>query len=371
MSEETQTTTADTEEAILTPEEQFAKDYEATRHGWPDPQMEEQGESEQPEAVDPSKGEDNPQEEETENQKPEPETGERDEGTADEPSGETEQEQTVNFDGLPDRLRSNYERGLKAGIFTPEDVEEARNGYLRQDRFSKGTEAARRAEEKSNALIEANQEILDQFKKIRDSDHYHAAWLKLTSMSEEEARALVDGEEDDEFITPKRAREIADERFKQRQQEADARTKKQQQAYEDRKLEIGRLLGDVATEIGVDAETITDYANAIEAQLPTSSDPILHYKDLRDLKLDLLNHHKDVLKDAEIADLKAQLSKKTTREDQNAKQSLKPSPRTKEVRRPATGAAGILSQVEEEMGLDPDWFTREGAAGGAGWTQES
>jgi hypothetical protein len=138
--------------------------------------------------------------------------------------------QTVNFDGFSDLQRTTWERLLKAGHATPDEVEAARKDALRQDLFSKKTAALARDREafaKSMAEREGDLKLLD---KIRGDDRLHAAWLKASR-----GELPTDDSDGGDLVDAKKAAEIADARLAQREREREERGVKEQAAYDARK----------------------------------------------------------------------------------------------------------------------------------------
>jgi hypothetical protein len=257
--------------------------------------------------------------------------------------------QTVNFDGFSDLQRTTWERLLKAGHATTDEVEAARKDALRQDLFSKKTAALARDREafaKSMAEREGDLKLLD---KIRGDDRLHAAWLKASR-----GELPTDDSDGGDLVDAKKAAEIADARLAQREREREERGVKEQAAYDARKGAMRTALREQMRLLGVSNEQMTAYLKAEEATLPPDVDPILAL-DPAELQHRVELRHEAAKAKAEAASLREQLSKRTAKEIQTSKQSLPPARRVAE-----SAHTSPLKRTEADLGIAPDWSNVEG-----------
>jgi len=303
--------------------------------------LEQHGQPEQTEAVEDSEVTETPKAEDAEK---------ADDAPA-EATEETDAEPEINFDGFSDAQKATFGRLLEAGHVTKEEVETARLESMFQSAFTKKTMTLadeRKAWETQQGEVK---EDLDLLARLREDDATYAAWEKLRTEGVDSAEA----EDGDDLVDKRTAERIADERVEKRLAEISARSAKEQQVYDEKTKAISLAAQESMKLLGVDADVMKGYLEAEEATMPAGIDPILHLAP-EELQRRVAARHESVSKDAEIADLRKQLKKRTSKDERTSKQSLSPSPRVSE--RPANPDA--LQQTEEELGLASDWSNVDG-----------
>lgn len=303
------------------------------------PAAEEESEPTQPEAVETSEVEETqpePEEEETVEETTEPES--KDEGV------EPEAEQTVNFDGFSDEQKTTWERLHKDGHASAEEVERARLESLFQSNYTKKTMALADQRKEFAKEMEDIKDDLDLLSRIRTDDRLHDAWLKMSSGETES----VD-EDGDDLVDRKTAEKIADERMKARDAERDARSVKEQKVHDGQKEAIRTAMVETMELHSIDKDALISYIQAEEALLPSGTDPIAHFNPA-DLQYRVSMRHQIAVAQAKASAAEAKLSKRTSKADRTAKQSLPPARRVA-----ASGDMTPLQQTNADLGLDPDW----------------
>jgi len=298
-------------------------------------------EPEPTEAVETSEVEDTPE--------AEPETPESEAETpATDPGKEPEApdaEKTVNFDGLSDTQRTTFERLLKDGHVTAEEVAEARKDSMFHAAFTRKTMALAEERKEFAAEMERLGDDVGLLKKIRGDPSLLAAWNRMTTVNPDES---VDSDGDD-LIDRKTAERLADERIEAREAEKAARDQKQQNTYDAKKVEIQEALRDTILEHDIDKETLVKYLDAESADLASDVDPILHFTPA-ELQYRVAMRHRLALAEAKAEAADEKLSKRTSKDERTAKQSLPPARRVAQ----KTGLDPI-AQTEADLGLEPDW----------------
>jgi hypothetical protein len=250
----------------------------------------------------------------------------------------------VNFDGFSDTQKATWERLLKLGHATPEEVEEARKDSLRQSAFTKKTMALAKEREAWDAEKAAKKEDLEILAKIHANPALHAAWLKAARGELESAT-----EGGDELVDRHTVEETVDRRLAAREAEREARSAAEQKAYDDRMGTFRDMVKETMTTLGIDQPAMVAYLQEEEKRLPEGTDPILHYEPQM-LRLLLETRHEATLAKAEAAKWREQVSKRTSADARTAKQSLPPARRVAQ-----NGAQSPLEATEAALGLDPEW----------------
>lgn len=272
-------------------------------------------------------------------------TPETPEAGTEKPEETPEPAKTVNFDGFSDSVKSTWERLLKGGHVTGDEIEASRKDALRQDLFSKKTAALARDREsfdKEKAeFLDRNKEDLDLLRRIRESDHLHSVWLR---MSKGDYPAEGSAETGD-LVDERKAAAIADQQYERREKAREAAEKAKQEKVDARKSEVGGALKDQMKALSVSADQMDAYLaeefGTIETVLTTPTSELIRRIALR--------HDLETMK-SEATKLREQLSQRTTKQSVAARASLPPARR--EV---ASVPTTPLSKTEADLGLDQDW----------------
>lgn len=267
---------------------------------------------------------------------------------------QTEADQTVNFDGFSEQTKATWERLLKAGHATPEEVETARIESMFQSSYTKKTMALADDRKAFKAEMDERKADLEILDKIRGSDRLHAIWMRMQDDS------VSDEPSDDDLVTRRQAQEEADKRYEKREQEKRERSAKQQAEYESKQVEIHDVVVESMKMLGADKAMMKAILDAEEATLPVGTDPVLHFTPEK-LQRAIQRRHKVLTLEAKVAQLEAANTKKTSNAARTAKQSLPPAPRV------AGGARkSALQKTEEDLGIDRDWSNVQGFGGHGG-----
>lgn len=245
---------------------------------------------------------------------------------------------TVNFDGFSDKQKTTFERLLKAGHVTPEEVEEYRKGFLRQDLFSKKTAVLARKTEEVDKSVAARSEDLKLLERIRNDDKLHAAWLRMSKgeVSTEESDEGFDAE------TSKKLDVALDKRIAQREREANDRTEREQAQYDAKKSALEAAVQETSDLLSISQEQLNGYMLALRPKVPQGKDPVLHFTpDVLQDQLALL--HDAATARAEAAKLREQLGQRTSKAVQTSKQSLPPARRISDA--PPEGLAKVMADL--------------------------
>lgn len=260
--------------------------------------------------------------------------------------------QSVNFDGLSDKSRSFYEKALKAGVCTPEDVERARTETTFQSIFTKKTQALAKERESFEKEMAERKSDLEAIDKIRSSDKLYAKFLRV-------AREGDSDEEDpsaSDIPDRKTAAQIADERITAREREKEAARAKQAQEYRGKQASLAAAIQESMKILGVDRATMKAYLDAEEPEI--EGDPVLAI-DPKDLIDRVTRRHERAKYEARIADLESKLGMKATKQVHQSKQSQPPTRRTAE----PSVSEDAWEQAKAQAGADPDF----GNVLGFGW----
>lgn len=296
------------------------------------------GQSEQPEAVDASDAEDTPAPEEAEKAEEAPADSETEQ--------DTEAELTVNFDGLTDTQKATWERLLKSKAVTPEEFQDARGAMLRQADYSRKTgklAKERKAFEEEREGWGRDYELLKQ---IKGDDRLHAIWMRMQSGDYSEDGVESNGADD--LLSRKDAEKLVEERLKAREAERQARTQKQQAAYDAKVEELREMAVSLMAEKDIPEQAMNTYLNEVGQTAPDGQDPVLYFTP-EILREKIANHHELALLKAENERLKKQAAQRTSKADRTSKQSSPPARRLS-VNTPIDPKQRVLN----EMGVEPD-----------------
>jgi hypothetical protein len=258
---------------------------------------------------------------------------------------------TINFDGFSDTLKATYEGLLKAGHVTPEQVEEARKGYLRQDNFSRKTNTLARERDAFKSEMEKRKEDLALLDQIRSDDALHEAWLQLSKGKPQPADPSA--EDDDGLADKKTAAKIADERYRANKAKDAQDDAKQRQEYGAKKEAVLESVRETMRLHSIDVTTMRSYLDAEESTLD-GADPFLTFTP-KELTTRLELRHRAAVAEAKAAALQKQIEERTQRGARTSKQSSPPAPRVS-----GNGALSPLQKTEQELGLDPEWSNVQG-----------
>jgi hypothetical protein len=255
---------------------------------------------------------------------------------------------TVNFDGLSKESKAYWEKSLKAGHATPEDVERARIESMFQSSWTRNHQALAKERDAFKAEKAQLKEDIDLLNKIRGDDRLHAAWLKMSK-----GEVAAEDAESGDLVDEKKAAEIARKAFDAREAEKADRTAKEQAKYEARKSEIQAAVHDQMRILGVTKEVMTGYLQAEEEAL-NGADPILHFTPT-ELQAAVQRRHEKASLEAKVAALEAQLNQRASKTAQASKSSLPPARRFAE-----DVSKDPLKQTESDLGIAPDWSNVQG-----------
>ena len=338
----------DTAEPEAAPERTIMDDLREAWGSFGNPDEDETGQPKQTEAVETSEVEDKPAEE-AETLAPEADEAKEKEPEKSEETSETEQ--TVNFDGFSDPQKATWERLLKDGHVTAEEVERARTESLFQSAWTKKTTALARQREAFEKEMEERKADLDFLETVKRDDRLHAAWLKL-----QRGEIQSEDPDGDDLVDKKTAEQIAEERYKALRQQDAERTQAEQKAYDEKVEQMQSQLKETQQLLGVDNETMVRYLDEECARLPADVDPILRYADsYEDLQEKLELRHEAAKAKARAEVLEKKLSKTTSKAARTAKQSLPPAPRVS-----VNGALSPRQKTYEELGIEPDGSNVQG-----------
>lgn len=332
-----------------TPESPLAGFSQAIQ-GWGDPQQAD-SQPEEPKAVETS----------AEVEAPKPD--------AEKPAGEKPAEpakveekpdaaKTVNFDGFSDKQKTTYERLLKAGLVTPEEVEEGRKSALRQADYTRKTMALAEERKALAAEREAEKANLALLEKIRGDERLLAMWDRMRKAANGEVAAV---ENPDDLADRRTADEIARKAIEDHERRKQAEVERERVGYEKRAAAVKEVLGTVQVGLGVDPETLDGYLTEIAKRFPAGVDPIRHIirnVDPESLREKIEYQHEIARAKAEAAAAREAASKVTSKQVQASKQSLSPSPRVVE----AESNLSPFQRAKRELGI-----TRLSEVQGAGF----
>ncbi len=261
-----------------------------------------------------------------------------------EPEDKPEAEPTVNFDGLSDDTRTYWEKALKEGLATPDDVERARKESLFQSAWTKKTMALAEDRKAWEEQVKEREEDLKLLDELRTNDRLHDAWLKLRDGAVE-----VDHEDDDELVDKKTTRQLIREEAERLLAEKEAAKAREQDAYNEKANTLQAAFQEAMTTLEITPDQAKAYLDDEVKKLAPGEDIVLkfHPQDVLP-KLELL--HRAALAEAKAAELEKKLTQRATKDVRAAKQSL---PKDRRVVRDEP--LSVMEQTEADLGLPPDW----------------
>lgn len=311
----TDTTAATPAPTTETTNESPLAGFSAAIQGWGDSQQDQSGEPEEPQAVETSEA-DTATDSSAEKPVEKTETDAKEKAKPDAPK-------TVNFDGFSDKAKATYERLLKAGLVTPEEVEEARGGYLRQSDYSRKTmDLAKKREEfaKEKAQRESDLAMLDR---IRGDERLLNLWERFAK-----GDVPQDSASDDELVDRKTMSEAVKKAIEADRQKAAAEVEREQKEYNARATKVKTMLGEVKAELGASDEALDSYLTEIAKEFPEGAPPIeyiVRSVDPNDLRKEIRYQHRIAVAEAKASAAAKEASQRTQRAVQASKQSLSPS----------------------------------------------
>lgn len=256
----------------------------------------------------------------------------------------------VNFDGFSDAQKATWERLLKAGYATPEEVEASRKDSLRQDAWSKKTAALAREREKFEAERATEKEDLALLAKIRSDEKLHAAWLKASK-----GELPADDAAADELVDKRGAKAVARETYREESAAEKAAASAKDKALSDHQAAVREMVQEQIRLLAVSPEMMEAYLKAEEPLLLARGKNTILDITPQELQERIVERHEKAVLAAKVASLTEQLTKRTSNESRTAKQSLPPARR---VAVPADDSP--LSQTEADLNLAPDWSNVQG-----------
>lgn len=250
---------------------------------------------------------------------------------------------TVNFDGFSDKSKAFYEKALKAGIGTAEDIERHRQETLFQQAFTKKTQKHADAVRAWEAKVAKQEEELKTLDKIRGDERLYDAFLKA-------ARGELDPEDPsgDEIPDRKTAAQIAREEIEKDRRAEQAAKAESAKIYEKKQDAMATTIRETMALLKVDQPTMVAYLAAEEAALG-GRDPVLAISP-EDLADKVMRRHERAQYEARIAALEGQVSEKTSKQVQRSKQSMQPPRQSAEV-----PTDDPWERAKAELGVAPDF----------------
>jgi hypothetical protein len=248
--------------------------------------------------------------------------------------------ETVNFDGLSAPSKAYWEKALKAGHATPEDVKRAREESLFQSAWSKRNNAKDEEVKAIKAQYAKHDEDLKLLAKIRGDEKLLARWER---MSKDE----VTPESGEDLTTEARAAEIARKVIEADRAATNARTAAEQATFDKKKGDLQAVVTEIGTALGIKVETLNAYLAEEANDFPADVDPVEYaIKNVTpsELRKSLVLRHKAALAEAKAAALESQVTQRASKQVQTSKQSLPPARRSS-VDAPVRGIKKILSEM--------------------------
>lgn len=264
---------------------------------------------------------------------------------------------TVNFDGFSDKQKTTWERLLKQGQVTADEVETARKESLFQASWTRNHQ--RLADERKAFEAERAKaaESLSMIEKIRANPALEAAVKSVLN-----GEATASPEDGADFISRADAERIAEEKaqraYDKREREKQEQVSKQNAVYTQRQQALFATVKEQAQLLGVDWATMKTYVKAEEERL--GANDIVLALDPETLAYNLQLRHEAAQAKAEAAALREQVSQRTSKQVQASKQSLPPAPRVT-----AQPNETLMQKVLRESGL-----TSLKQVPGLGWDPE-